>query len=160
MNQDQEKTMKLSNNYYMELAYLEALKAFEKGEVPVGAVIVCNNKVIAKGHNKREKNQLVTSHAEMIVIKKANKKLKSWRLDNCSLYITLEPCPMCAGAIIQSRIANVYYSATDLKSGVASSIINMFELPFNHKVNIKQVDDDNKSSNLLKSFFKKVRENK
>lgn len=157
MSQDQEKIMKLSNNDYMELAYLEALKAYKKGEVPVGCVIVCNNKVIAKGYNKREKSNLAISHAEIEAINKANKKLKSWRLDECQLYVTLEPCPMCAGAIIQARIKEVYYTALDLKNGAAGSIINVFDSNFSHKVSIERLNDNDKSSNLLKTFFKKLR---
>lgn len=149
--------MKLSNNDYMELAYLEALKAYKKGEVPVGCVIVCNNKVIAKGYNKREKSNLAISHAEIEAINKANKKLKSWRLDECQLYVTLEPCPMCAGAIIQARIKEVYYTALDLKNGAAGSIINVFDSNFSHKVSIERLNDNDKSSNLLKTFFKKLR---
>lgn len=142
---------------YMELAYKEALKAYKKGEVPVGAVIVCNDKVIARAHNLRETKQLVHGHAESLAIEKASKKLKTWRLNECDLYVTLEPCAMCAGTIIQARIANVYYAARDLKTGVAGSIIDLFEIPFNHKVNVVRVDDDNKSEELLKKFFKELR---
>jgi len=157
MNQDQEELMKSQNNYFLELAYLEALKAYKKGEVPVGCVIVCNNKVVSKGHNRREKTNFATSHAEIEAINKANKKLKSWRLDDCQLYVTLEPCPMCAGAIIQARIGKVYYAASDLKNGAAGSIINVFDERFSHKVEVNQIDDNNKSSQLLKDFFKNLR---
>ena len=146
------------NNKYMELAYKEALKAYKKGEVPVGAVIVCNDQVIAKAHNLRETKQIFDGHAEFLAMQKASKKLKTWRLNECDLYITLEPCPMCAGAIIQARINNVYYATKDLKSGVAGSIIDLFEIPFNHKVNVVQVDDKEKSEKLLKDFFKNLRQ--
>lgn len=146
------------NNKYMELAYKEALKAYKKGEVPVGAVIVCNDQVIAKAHNLRETKQIFHGHAEFLAMQKASKKLKTWRLNECDLYITLEPCPMCAGAIIQARINNVYYATKDLKSGVAGSIIDLFEIPFNHKVNVVQVDDKEKSEKLLKDFFKNLRQ--
>lgn len=160
MNHVQEKTMKSLNNYYMELAYKEALKAYKNREVPVGCVVVCGDKVVGKGHNKRERNNLAISHAEVVAINKANKKMKTWRLDDCRLYVTLEPCPMCAGAIIQARIKEVYFTAIDLKNGAAGSIINMFDFDFSHKVNLIKLDDNNQSSNLIKQFFKEVRTNK
>lgn len=152
--------MKLPENnheYFINEALKEANKAFKKGEVPVGCIIVKDNKIIARAHNTREKKQSVMGHAEINAINKASKKLKTWRLEDCKLYVTLEPCPMCAGAIIQARISEVYYTATDLKSGVVNSIISMFELPFNHKVHTEQLDDNENSKDLLKSFFKKLR---
>lgn len=160
MNQDQETNMKLMANnheYYLNEALKEAKKAFNKKEVPVGCVIVHNNKIIARAHNNRERKQSVIGHAEMLAIQKASKKLKSWRLEDCILYVTLEPCPMCAGAIINSRIKEVYYTTTDLKSGVVSSIMNMFDLPFNHNVKYELIDDNKQSENLLKSFFRNLR---
>ena len=160
MSRAQEVNMKLQENkheFYINEALIEAKKAFRKGEVPVGAIIVYNNKIIARAYNNREKKQSVIGHAEILAIKKASKRLKTWRLEDCILYVTLEPCPMCAGAIIQSRIKEVYYTATDLKSGVVSSIIKMFELPFNHQVKAEQLDDKDQSKNLLKDFFKKLR---
>lgn len=144
-------------NSYMQLALKEAKKAYKKGEVPVGAVVVYNGKVIAKAHNTREKKQHVFTHAEVIAIKKASKKLRSWRLEDCELYVTLEPCLMCAGAIIQSRIKTVVYGTKDLKSGVASSIINVFELPLNHKVEVIGGVLEEESSKLLQDFFKNLR---
>lgn len=144
----------------MNLALEEAKKSYKKNEVPVGAVIVYKDKVIARAHNNRESKKSVLGHAEIVAIKKANKKLKSWRLEDCILYVTLEPCPMCAGAIIQSRIKTVYYSTSDLKSGVANSIIEMFELPFNHQTIVNKIDDDGKSEQLLKKFFKEIRNKK
>lgn len=149
-----------NHNKFMNLAFEEAKKSYKKSEVPVGAVIVCKDKVIAKAHNNRESKKSVLGHAEIVAIKKANKKLKSWRLEDCILYVTLEPCPMCAGAIIQSRIKTVYYSASDLKSGVANSIIEMFKQPFNHQTTVSKIDDDGKSEQLLKSFFKEIRNKK
>jgi len=142
---------------FMEMAYEEALIAYNKGEVPVGAVVVCNGSVVAKAHNLREELQQVSGHAEFLAIEKASKELKTWRLNECDLYVTLEPCAMCAGAIIQARINNVYYSTKDLKSGVAGSIIDLFEIPFNHKVNVFHVDDSKQSEKLLKKFFKNLR---
>ncbi len=139
------------------MALKEARKALKKNEVPIGAVIVRDNKVIAKAHNLREKNNLATSHAEILVIQKANKKLKSWRLDSCTLYVTIEPCPMCAGAIIQSRIKNVVYGARDLKAGAHASVLNLFELPFNHKVSVEFGVMEEESADIIKQFFKKLR---
>ena len=131
--------------------------AFKKNEVPIGAVIVRDNKVIAKAHNLRVKNNLTTSHAEILAIEKANKKLKSWRLDSCTLYVTIEPCPMCAGAIIQSRMKEVVYGARDLKAGAHASVLNLFELPFNHKVNVQFGVLEEECSNIISNFFKKLR---
>jgi tRNA(adenine34) deaminase len=147
----------MNHNKYMKLALKEANKAFKKKEVPIGAVIVQDNKVIAKAHNLRVKNNLTTSHAEILAIQKANKKLKSWRLDRCTLYVTIEPCPMCAGAIIQSRMKAVVYGAFDLKAGAHSSIINLFELPFNHKVEVYSGVMDDESAKIISKFFKKLR---
>ena len=147
----------MNHNKYMKLALKEANKAFKKKEVPIGAVIVQDNKVIAKAHNLRVKNNLTTSHAEILAIQKANKKLKSWRLDRCTLYVTIEPCPMCAGAIIQSRMKAVVYGACDLKAGTHSSIINLFELPFNHKVEVYSGVMDDESAKIISKFFKKLR---
>lgn len=141
----------------MEIALEEARKAYEKNEVPVGAVIVKDNKIIARAHNTREQDQSALGHAEILVIKTANEILQSWRLDSCSLYVTIEPCQMCSGAIIQSRIENVYYGAVDLKSGAHQSILNLFEYPFNHKVNVVGGVLKEECSNLMTSFFKEIR---
>lgn len=147
----------MNHNKYMKMALKEAKKALKKNEVPIGAVIVRDNKVIVKAHNLRETNNLATSHAEILAIQKANKKLKSWRLDSCTLYVTIEPCPMCAGAIIQSRIKEVVYGARDLKAGAHSSVLNLFELPFNHKVNVKSGILEVESANIISQFFKNLR---
>src|SRR5699024_6018386 len=122
---------------YMKLAIKEAKKAAAIGEVPIGAVIVYEDKVIAKGHNKRETSQMTLSHAELIAIQQANEIVGSWRLEDCILYVTLEPCPMCAGAIVQSRITRVVYGATDPKAGCAGTLMNILqEEQFNHQVEI------------------------
>ena len=141
----------------MKMALKEAKKALKKNEVPIGAVIVRDNKVIAKAHNLRETNNLATSHAEILAIQKANKKIKSWRLDSCTMYVTIEPCPMCAGAIIQSRIKHVVYGARDLKAGAHSSVLNLFEYPFNHKVNVDVGIMEEESAKIISNFFKKLR---
>lgn len=128
-----------------------------KNEVPVGAVIVKNNKIISKSYNSREKDQISTHHAEIKAIEKANKKLKSWRLDDCDLYVTLEPCPMCAGAILNARIKNVIYSVPDKDNGAITKF-NMLENTLNHTTNsIKDDEFAEQNLNLLQNFFKAKR---
>jgi len=147
----------MNDKKYMKLAIKEAKKAASKNEVPIGAIIVKDNKIIAKSHNMREKSNKATGHAEIIAIEKANKKIKSWRLDSCTLYVTIEPCPMCAGAIIQSRIKNVVYGARDLKSGAHESVVNLFDLKWNHKVQVKSGVLEEECGEIVTKFFKKVR---
>lgn len=128
-----------------------------KEEIPIGAVIVKNNKIIAKAYNRREKNQIATHHAEILAIEKACKKLKSWRLDGCDMYVTLEPCPMCAGAIMNARIKNLYYAVEDKDNG-GHSRFNIFENTLNHTTNcfhIKEFEQENKK--LIQDFFKNKR---
>lgn len=141
----------------MSLALEEARKAESINEVPIGAIVVKDGVVISRAHNTRESTQLSISHAEIIAIQRANETLGSWRLDSCILYVTIEPCPMCSGAIIQSRISEVYYGAKDSKAGTHGSIINLFELPFNHKVDVYGGILENECSEIMKSFFKKLR---
>lgn len=144
--------------YYMEQALKEAEKAYKKLEVPVGAVIVKDGKIIARGHNQKETKTDTTKHAEMIAIQKASKKLKSWRLIDCEMYITLEPCTMCAGAIINSRIKKIYIGAMDEKTGAAGSILNLFEdYTFNHKVEVEKGIKQEECEKILKQFFKELR---
>lgn len=144
--------------YYMEQALKEAEKAYKKLEVPVGAVIVKDGKIIAKGHNQKETKTDTTKHAEIIAIQKASKKLKSWRLKDCEMYVTLEPCTMCAGAIINSRIKKIYIGAMDEKTGVAGSVLNIFEdYTFNHKVEIEKGIKQEECEDILKKFFKELR---
>ena len=107
--------------FYMKAALKEAQKAFIKGEVPIGAVVVRDGAIVSRAHNLREKTQVATAHAEILCIEKACKKLKSWRLDDCELYVTVEPCPMCAGAVLNARIKRLVFGATDLKGGAAES---------------------------------------
>lgn len=133
------------NEKYMEIAYLEAKKAYKKMEVPVGAVIVKDNKVISKAHNLMETKNDCTKHAEIIAIKKASKKLKNWRLIDCDLYVTLEPCEMCKGAISLSRIKNVYFSVKKEDKKTKDTCNYIFK------------SDNNKCLELLKSFFNKLR---
>ncbi len=161
MNQDQDITMKYRENQkkikYMKAALKEAQKAFLKDEVPVGAVVVYHDKIIARAHNLREQKQEFHAHAEFLAMMKAAKKIGSWRLEDCQVYVTMEPCPMCAGAMIQSRIKSLYYGAKDYKAGVAESMMNIFELPFNHKIHVESGLLENESQLLLKNFFKKLR---
>jgi tRNA(adenine34) deaminase len=148
------------NEKFMKRALRLAEKAASIGEVPVGAVIVKNGKVIATGYNKRETGKNALYHAEIRAINKACKKLGGWRLPECSLYVTLEPCAMCGGAIINSRIENVYIGTTDPKAGAMGSVCNLVEMKFNHKPLIFYGILENECSNILKIFFKTLREKK
>jgi len=148
------------NEKYMRLALKEAKKAYKRGETPIGAVIVYNDEVIAKAYNLRESKQSVLAHAETLVIEKACKKLGSWRLEDCDIYITLEPCVMCSGAIIQARIKNVYYGAKNKRYGCHESAINLFDVEFNHKVNVVGGILEEECSLLISSFFKELRNRK
>lgn len=142
---------------FMKIALLEAQKAYNANEVPVGAIIVKDNKIIGRGYNLKEENADPTCHAEIIAIKEACKTLNSWRLNNCSMYVTLEPCPMCAGAIVQSRISNLYIGTFDDRSGACGSVINVVQNDnLNHWVNV--IWTYNKDcSKILETFFKKKR---
>ena len=142
---------------FMKEALKQAKKAASIGETPIGAVIVHDGEIVARGYNKRETKKNALLHAEIIAINKACKKLGGWRLPRCEMYVTLEPCPMCAGAIINSRIENVYFGAYDKKSGCAGSVINLFEENYNHKPEIKSGILKEECAQLLINFFKKVR---
>ena len=147
-----------SEERFMKAALKEAIKAQDIDEVPIGCVIVKDGKIIARGHNQRETKQDSTSHAELKTLQKACKKLNSWRLVGCDLYVTLEPCIMCAGAIIQSRIENVYFGAYDPKGGAFGSSINVLEAKnINHRPNILGGVLEEECSKILKDFFKKKR---
>lgn len=151
------------DNYFLKEAVKQAKKAGEIGDVPIGCVIVFEDKIIARAYNRRNKDKSTLAHAEIIAIKKACKKLGDWRLEDCTMYITLEPCPMCAGAIIQSRIKRVVLGAMNPKAGCAGSIINILQTDgFNHKTEISLIDEPLHSEcvSLLTSFFKALRENK
>lgn len=146
---------------FMKEALKEAKKAYDKLEVPVGCVIVYEGKVIARAHNLKETKFDTTKHAEILAIQKASKKLKSWRLIDCEMYITLEPCSMCSGAIINSRINKIYIGAMDEKTGAAGSVFNLFEdYTFNHKVNIEYHVMRTECEKILKDFFKELRKMK
>lgn len=148
-------------NKFMKQALKEAKKAYEKLEVPVGAVIVKDGKIIARAHNLKETKTDTTKHAEILAIQKASKKLESWRLLDCEMYITLEPCSMCAGAIINSCIKKIYIGALDEKTGAAGSVLNLFEdYKFNHKVEVEKGVMQKECENILKDFFKMLRKYK
>ena len=147
------------NEYYMKLALKEARKAYKHNEVPVGAIIVSNDKIIAKGNNQRENSGDVTKHAELIAIRKASKKKKDWRLNDCTMYVTLFPCPMCASAIVQSRISKLVIgtSTMDLKN---KEIVNLIFLDSikNKKIILEENVLENECSSILKSFFQTQRQ--
>ena len=144
------------NKEFMKLAIKEAKKAYKEGEVPVGAVIVKDGVVIAKGRNSREKENSALGHAEINAIKKACKKLNDWRLDGCELYVTLEPCPMCAGAIINARIKTVVFGAFDAKMGSLDSKTNLANV-FDFKPETYAGICENECTEILKDFFKDMR---
>ena len=143
---------------YMIEALKEAKKAYKKLEVPVGAVIVKNGEIIARAHNLKETKTDTTKHAEILVIQRASKKLNAWRLEECEMYVTLEPCTMCAGAIINSRIKKVYIGTMDAKTGACGSVLNLFEdYKFNHKVDYEVGIMQEECEAILKKFFKELR---
>ncbi len=142
---------------FMSRALLLAKKAYAAGEVPVGAVIVKDGEIIAEGYNMREQKQNALSHAEIECINKACEVLKSWRLDTCELYVTLEPCPMCTGAIINSRIKTVVFGAYDLKAGSMDSVINLCDYPYNHKPEIYGGIMEDECKEILENFFQNLR---
>lgn len=144
---------------FMQRALELAREAFDDGEVPVGAVIVCGGEIIGEGRNRRETGKNALAHAEIEAIDAACRKLGSWRLSKCEMYVTLEPCPMCAGAIINSRIKALYYGADDEKTGSVFSVISMFELPYNHSPAVKSGVMAEESAKLLSDFFKNIRNN-
>lgn len=150
-----------SKEYYMNEALKEAKKAYKKLEIPVGAVIVKDGIIVARAHNLKEIKLDSTAHAEINVIKKAAKKLNTWRLNDCEMYVTLEPCPMCAGALIQARIAKLYIGTMDEKTGACGSVLNLLtDYKFNHTVDIEKGICEKECKSIIKEFFKKLRNSK
>lgn len=147
----------MNDEYYMSLALAEAEKACRKKEAPIGAVIVKNDRVIARAHNLREARKNALGHAELLAIRKACRALGGWRLIGCTMYVTLEPCPMCAGAIINSRIERVVYGASDKKAGCCESVVDLFSLPFNHRPEVLGGVLQAQCSSMLSDFFKSLR---
>jgi tRNA(adenine34) deaminase len=143
---------------WMRVALIQAQTAFEQGEVPIGAVIVHDGQVIAVGHNEKEQRNDPTAHAEILAIQRAAKVLGKWRLTDAALYVTLEPCPMCAGAIIQSRLKQIVYGSADTKGGAIGSVMNVLDHTlWNHQVDVVAGVMEKECSDILKSFFKKLR---
>ena len=146
---------------YMKMALAEARKAYQRAEVPIGAVVVCDDQVVGRGFNLREQTQDPTSHAEMIALREAAENEASWRLEDCQLYVTLEPCPMCAGAILQSRIKRLVYGASDPKAGAVKSLYQLLDDErFNHQVEVEAGVMGKESAQLLKDFFRELRQRK
>lgn len=146
---------------YMKEAIQQAKKAYKICEVPIGCVIVFEDRIIARGYNKRNTMKNPLSHAELLAIRKASKVMGDWRLEGCTMYVTLEPCQMCAGAIVQSRIERVVIGSMNAKAGCAGSIINLLEMPqFNHQVKVERGVLSKECSTLLTDFFKELRETK
>ena len=142
---------------YMHIALEEAQKAAAEGEIPVGAVIVKDGEVIAAAHNRRENDHDPTAHAEMLAMRQAARVLGDWRLRSCTLYVTLEPCAMCAGAILNARIPRVVYGASDKKFGAVGSVCSLFDMAFNHHPKVEKGIREEESSALLTEFFKNLR---
>lgn len=146
---------------YMKEAIRQAKKAASIGDVPIGCVIVYDGKVIARGYNKRNKNKTVLAHAELLTMAKACKVIGDWRLEECTMYITLEPCQMCAGAIVQARIKRVVIGSMNPKAGCAGSILNLLEMSeFNHQVEVARGILQEECSEMLSSFFRELRKKK
>ena len=147
----------MDNEYFMGQAIALAKEAAQEGEVPVGAVVVLGDKIVGTGRNRREKNKNALAHAEIEAINEACRTLGGWRLWQCDMYVTLEPCPMCTGAIINSRIKRLIYGASDCKAGSCGSVVNLFELPYNHKPEIVSGIKKDECAELLSEFFKALR---
>ena len=145
---------------FMEEAITEAKLAEDIDEVPIGAVIVRDGKIIARAHNTRETSKCATHHAEILAIEEACRTLGGWRLPSCQLYVTLEPCPMCAGAIINSRIDEVFFGAYDKKAGSVRSLVSLFDLPYNHKPSVEGGILEEECASVLSEFFKTLRSRK
>ncbi len=146
---------------YMQMALAEARKAYQQAEVPIGAVVVCNGRVVGRGFNRREQTQDPTSHAEMIALREAAAEEGSWRLEECELYVTLEPCPMCAGAILQSRLKRLIFAARDPKAGAVESLYQLLnDDRFNHQVEVVGGILEEEAAQLLKEFFRELRQRK
>lgn len=146
---------------YMKAALREAKKAYKLDEVPIGCIIVQNDKIIARGYNRRNTDKNTLAHAEMSAIKKASKKTGDWRLEDCTMYVTLEPCQMCAGAIVQSRLGKVVIGSMNPKAGCAGSVINLLQMKqFNHQVEMVTGVLEEECSTMLTGFFQELREKK
>lgn len=142
---------------FMRQALVEAQKAYELGEVPVGAVVVRDGQIISRGHNRREIDHMATAHAELLVMQEACRLLGRWRLSDCTLYVTLEPCPMCAGTIVNARVGRVVYGAKDAKAGAMGSVLSLNAYPLNHKAAVTTGVLEKDCAAILSDFFEKKR---
>lgn len=147
----------MNDEFFMEQALILARQAAEDGEVPVGAIVVKDGEIVGKGRNRRENGKNALAHAELEAIDEACRRLGGWRLWQCDMYVTLEPCPMCTGAIINSRIRRLVYGASDKKAGSCGSVVNLFDLPYNHKPETLGGVMEKESTALLSNFFKSLR---
>ena len=148
----------MDDEYFMGEALKEARKAFELDEVPIGAVIVHNNEIIARGFNRRNTDKNPLMHAEIIAINEATKVIGDWRIEDCTIYITVEPCPMCSGAIVQARIPNVVYGAPNPKAGCGGSVINLLQMEkLNHRCSVKSGVLEDECRGIMKEFFSRFR---
>lgn len=153
--------MMTQDEKYMKEAILQAKKAYALGEVPIGCVIVYEGKIIGRGYNRRTIDKNTLAHAELMAIRKASKKMDDWRLEDCTMYVTLEPCQMCSGAIVQSRMKKVVIGCMNPKAGCAGSILNLLQMEeFNHQVELEIGVLGEECSNMMTSFFKELREKK
>lgn len=150
----------MTDEYWMRLALEQAEIAASLGEVPVGAVVVCNGQVIARAYNLREHQKNALYHAELLAIQAACQTLRGWRLHQCELFVTLEPCPMCAGAIVNARVKRVVYGAPDPKAGACGSVFNLFDYPLNHCPEVCAGVLQQEASQQLKDFFQQLRRKK
>ncbi len=150
----------MNDSFFMQEALKLAREAAEEGEVPVGAVVVLGDEIVGKGRNRRETGKNALAHAELEAIDEACKKLGGWRLWQCDMYVTLEPCPMCTGAIINSRIKRLVYGASDYKAGSCGSVVNLFDLPYNHKPETVSGFMQEECAEILTEFFRQLRNKK
>ena len=150
----------MNDKKFMEEALRLACQAADEGEVPVGAVVVLGDEIVGRGRNRREKDKNALAHAELEAINEACKTLGGWRLWQCDMYVTLEPCPMCTGAIINSRIKRLVYGASDYKAGSCGSVVNLFDLPYNHKPETVTGFMQEECSQILTDFFRDLRKKK
>ena len=155
-----EEALRKEQERFMKETVRQAKKAAALKEVPIGAVLVCDGEIVARGYNRRNTDKTTLAHAEIAVIRKASRKFRDWRLEDCTLYVTLEPCPMCAGAIVQARIPRVVAGCMNPKAGCAGSVLNILQTPgLNHRVEFTKGVLEQECSDLLSDFFKELRQN-
>lgn len=156
-NHQPDEAMRATDEHWMRVALQQAQLAADADEVPVGAVVVCDGQLVAAAHNRRELDRMATAHAELLAIEQACRIKGSWRLSDCTLYVTLEPCPMCAGAIVNARVGRVVYGARDAKAGAFGSVLQMNEYPLNHKPILTREVLQKDCAAVLSDFFMKKR---